>query len=197
MNVVPIRRPSEPEGHDDAAQESTRLHWSDVLIQAPTTGEPISLNDVNDVCLLLNMADRVFIAGTGHSAAQAVTSFLRDTDVPVHPFDPTHEVPGLRRTDTVLVIAGPDDKHQLPCALWSPLRDRAVLLVLTSNSDSPMSQQADAVIHIPGKPTLTAFPDHPRTANAHFELLSLICADAIIRNLHERHRTHARSTVGL
>ena len=162
MNVVPIRRPAAP---NNSTSGSNQLRWSDVLIQATTSGQPISLNDVNDVCLLLSLAERIFIAGNGHSAARALTSFLRDTDVPVHPFDPTHEVPGLRRTDTVVVIAGPHDKHQLLSVLWCPLKDRAVLLVLTSNPDSPMSQQADAVIHIPGKPTLNASPDHPRTTN--------------------------------
>ena len=58
----------------------TGLEWGDVLTCAATHGAPISRDEVNDVCLLLMLAERVFIPRLGreHSAARRLSCVLHE-----------------------------------------------------------------------------------------------------------------------
>ena len=66
------------------------------------------------------------------------------------------------------------------------------MLVIAADANSQLLREADAAITIPAMQTAPTSPTGRRAAKAQFELMSVICVDAVARNLFGRmHRLSA------
>ena len=172
------------------------LEWGDVMAYAAAAGASICHDEVNDVCLLLMLADRVFIPRPGrkHSAAQWLSCVLHELGIPVELLDP-ESATGVQPTDTVLAILPPDDSPALTAVLQSSLDKSPVLLLIAADANEQLLRQADAavIIIIPRMPTADISPIGRRASRAQFELMSVVCVDAVARNLSGRLERHNSS----
>ena len=159
-------------------------------------GASICHDEVNDVCLLLMLAERVFIPRPGskkHSAAQWLSCVLHELGIPVELLDP-ESATGVQPTDTVLAILPPDDSPALTAVLQSSLDKSPVLLLIAADANEQLLRQADAAVIIPRMPTADVFsPIGRRASRAQFELMSVVCVDAVARNLSGRLERHNSS----
>jgi DNA-binding MurR/RpiR family transcriptional regulator len=152
--------------------------WAQVLETIRIDDQTISPGDVADVCSLLSVADRVLVANLAGAqrAACAMCSALTSLGFAVRSLT---AATGIKRSDTVVVFAGPGVEDDDAGVVWPVVRSGAVLLVVTATTSPPPLRRADALVSIPVR--LARYPrqreeSFSRTA---FDLMALIVVGAV------------------
>jgi DNA-binding MurR/RpiR family transcriptional regulator len=134
--------------------------------------------EVADFCSLLSVASRVVITSFGCSTAPAATlsSTLADLPWETELISPPHAFT-LDRSDTAIVVAGPElDAHGVRF-VEAVIASGAVLLAITTPAPPSPLDRADASIRIPTTSGRISLAAGPWSASRSFEQAALAVVD--------------------